>query len=153
MGDEKLELLIRELITDNPFQEILSKINNLKDKKPQEIVKLVKKGISKTSGVYLIYERDHLKRGEFVYVGETDNLKRRLEGDISRGKERYHTFLRKIGKNKSESEIRGILDNYRFSYIKTNSKEMAFVIEGILIRLYRSQLKFNKIKKYQKENS
>lgn len=148
--------LIRELITSKPEDYLLEKINELIEKNPLKISQLID-SLSDKSGVYVAYEGEY-KPESFVYVGETDSLKRRLKGDISRGKLRYHTLLRKIVKNllqrtgqDNEEQIKEELDRkFLFAFIETESKEIAFVIEGVLIRTYKEQLKFNKIKKYQK---
>ena len=150
MDIEKLDSLIGNLITNNPKKEILSKIKELLENPPLKINDLVNNNLPKKSGVYLIYKKE-FKKEEFIYAGETDDLRRRLKGDISRGKKKYHTFLNKIGKNKSKEEIKEILNkDYLFSYIETDSKEIAFIIEGILIRIYHPQ--YNKLKKYQRVN-
>lgn len=145
----KFNPIIQRLISKNPEEEILKNINELINKPASKIAELVKdEKIPKKSGVYLIY-KNKFEKGGFIYVGETDDLLRRLKGDISRGKRRYHTFLNKFEKDKSEAEIRDILEKeYLFSYVETISKEMAFIIEGILIRTYKPLS--NKIKGYQK---
>ncbi len=148
MDNEKIDSLIKKLLSDNPQRYIKNKINEIIDKKAIKISQLIQE-VPKKSGVYLIYEKE-FKPETFIYIGECDDLVRRLKGDISRGKKRYHTFLRKIGENKTEKQIKEIIEkDYLFSYIETESKEMAFIIEGILIRIYHSQL-WNKSKKYQK---
>jgi hypothetical protein len=145
---DRAQQLAKEIITDNPNEYILNKIKELLEKEPLKLSEVLKQ-IEKSSGVYIVYEKE-FKEEQFIYVGETDDLVRRLRGDISRGKKRYHTFLRKIAENKTENEIKETLErDYLFSFIKTKSKELAFVIEGVLIRIYKDQL-WNTIKKYQK---
>ena len=149
MDTDKIKSFIINLLTKNPEGYILNKIKDLIKKPPLQIDRLIKT-VPKSPGVYLIYNRVH-KKEDFIYVGETDDLSRRLKGDISRGKRRYHTFLKMISsESTSENKIKEIIRNdYLFSYILTESKESAFIIEGILIRTYYKNL-CNKIKKYQK---
>lgn len=143
----KIQTIVRNILTDQPEQYILDKIKELIEKNPTTI-DLFTKTISNKPGVYIIYNKNHPEQN-FIYVGETDNLYRRLIGDISRGKKRYHTFLRKIAQEKNileETQLKKYInENYVIAFIETVSKEAAFIIEGVLIKAYSP--KYNKNKK------
>jgi len=178
-----MEILIKkkeidQIITSNPEKYILNKINEIFKEKPKKLSK-IKQVITRTSGVYLIY-RGKKKIKNIVYIGETDDLYRRIIGDLSRGKLRYnHTFLGKVARDlgyknylisshnktrkvqisknevlKIEKRIKGEIGrHYLFAYIGTKDKELAFLIEGILIRHFVKNFPgqlWNKPKKYQK---
>jgi len=147
--------LTDKVLTKDQKRYILSKIKGLLSKKAKKLP-VVLDEISRSSGVYIIY---HKRNNKIVYIGESDDLVRRLKGDLSRGKVRYnHTFLSKVAEKynipvKNEKKIKEIIkNNFVFSYVETISKEIAFVIEGILIRYMNEKCPdqlWNKIKKYQ----
>ncbi len=147
MNANKFELGISELLTENPKKEILKKISELLEKRPIKLSHLLKE-LRENSGVYLIYERE-FKEGGLVYVGETRNLLGRLRVDISYGRINKHTFLKKIAEEfnlSDQEEIKNKVENdFLFSAIETQSKEIAFVIEGIINRSCKPL--FNKIQK------
>lgn len=152
MENEEIKEKIKKLLTDNPKEEIFNKIKKLLEMKSSHLSELIP-SISNFPGVYLIYKGEY-ELGGFIYVGETDDLKRRLKGDLSRGKKRYHSFLNKLSKkfNLSEESLKKIIEkDYTFSFVETSSKEMAFVIEGILTSKYYAQLDNSKKKYFSKE--
>jgi len=135
--------------------------------------------INKVSGVYVVWDEE----GNLVYVGESDHLYRRLWGDIiyrSNNNKILHSVVYgtirdylidkkrpykgiKIkdifNKNSNEwVEINKRLKKLRFSWLKTDYKETAFILEGILIREFYKErknnkniIKYNKVKDYQKK--
>ena len=134
---EDISGMIKTLIGKKPL-----KISELKKNLASEFKNKYKKGTKKAPGVYLIR-----KEGEIIYIGETDNLIRRLIGDIGKarisinpktGKEKlFHSLNRHIKEENSLLTSEGIKiehKNYSFSYIETESKNMAKAIEGILIK-------------------
>lgn len=148
MNINKIKLAINNLLTENPKKEILKKINELiVKKKPIKLSQLLKE-LRTHSGVYLIYPKKFEKEN-FIYVGETRNLLGRLKTDMSGGRTSLHTFLKKIAMdfNLSDKEEikKKIEEDFLFSVIETQSKEMAFVIEGVINRRYKP--KFNKKQK------
>ena len=147
MSADKFVPLINKLLGENSNEEISKNINKLINEKPIKLSQLLKE-LKKNSGVYLIYEKE-FKKGSFIYVGETRNLFGRLKVDISYGRKKHHTFLKKIAKEfnlSSKEEIKNkIEEDFLFSAIETKSKEMAFVIEGVIDRSYNPQ--FNKTQK------
>lgn len=129
-------------------------------------LKDIKTKLKIVPGVYLIY-----KDNQVIYIGETDNLARRLLGDIREArlanpnKTPFHSFIMKIMKKEEidterdikhiEEDIKRILKkNFLFSYVPTESKEIAFLVEGVLIRYYYNKNPdlWNKVKKYQKQD-
>ena len=144
--------IIKEIINDLiPYKindDIFKQIIKLLENNPKSLSNLLKE-INKKPGVYIIYKK---KKKKIIYVGETDDLVRRLKGDISRGKMRYHSFLRKVSKNyktKKEEKIKKILEKeFLFTCIETPSKEAAFVIESILIRYLDPNQLWNQNRKY-----
>jgi hypothetical protein len=175
---KEINTLIREIISNNPKKRILNEIIKLLNKPPQNLIKTEKtlfkqlklKNTCKKSrksgklkyctvpGVYLIYSKDR----KIKYIGETDDLVGRIAGDIGEvkinkktGKAMHHTFITYLIKQyelKSRKKIKSKLKNdFLFSFIKTESKDMAFVIEGVLLRRKSKNYDLiNKLKKYQK---
>jgi len=104
--------------------------------------------INETPGVYLIYNGNN----KIIYVGETKNLNRRIKGDISRGKKRYHSLLSILAKKynlKDENEVKKfVLKKLKISFIEVNNTNMCKLIEAFLITYLRKNkiLLLNKIK-------
>ena len=75
-------------------------------------------------GVYVIYDK---KLETIVYIGRTQNLRRRLLGDHKRGNIEGSQFRKALGRNsglKSENEITNyISENCNFQFIEVKEFE------------------------------
>lgn len=130
LGEEKLN---RSQLKEKIYSDFKFKDGDVENK--------YQKGTKKVAGVYLIYKDNNI-----IYIGETDNLVRRLVGDIGRYKtkegkiELFHSLNRHVrDKNlllTAEEIMKKIEEDYLFSYVET-SKDMAIAIEGILIQHFR----------------
>lgn len=144
---------IDKILTRHPTKTILRHINDLINKKPIRFYEENIMNLPRTDGVYLIFKKP-FKKGEFIYVGETRTIHGRLtsvkDARMRNGKPTNHSFIKYINETYdeyNETKLRKIVKkNYAFSSIEVESKEMAFVIEGIIQRIYRKQLKNKKRK-------
>lgn len=113
------------------IKEILSVLDDL-----QENIKYTfstdRKQIPKASGLYLIYSQDQL-----LYVGETDNLQRRLLGDHKSSNIKGSAFrkalkkYKKLADEKSISEY--IMKNCSFQFIEFEDKKRRKRLEHFAI--------------------
>jgi hypothetical protein len=113
------------------------------------------KGTRKEEGVYLLYKGKNI-----IYVGETDNMVRRLFGDIGEAriairkkdgrKSMFHPLCRHVrekynlikieDRSLATERIKKIIRrDYSVKYITTEDKDMALAIEGILIKHLRKK--------------
>lgn len=168
MNEEKIKNKISELITKDCNKEALNLICNLLRNSPEKLSLTINNLIKESErgsfrdkgkyhkwfiipGAYLIYYRG-IKKKDIVYVGETDDLIRRIKGDISGSKvknannhERItHTFVN-IVKDKfnleSNEQLQKKLKKYfLFSYVTTQSKVLAQIIEDVILEIYYNQL-------------
>ncbi len=144
---EQIIKTIERILTLHPIETILNHIITLIGKVPMEFNAENIKGLSTKDGVYLVFEKPVIKE-KFIYVGETRTLKGRLtsikDARMRNGKPTNHTFIGKLNKKYNEFDelkLREIVgEKYVFSFIEVESKEMAFVIEGIIQRIYGNQL-------------
>ena len=112
MKNKRLNKMIIKQITENANSTVLKLVEKLIRQEPKEYSKILSSLVTETEkynltekskygkwkatpGVYLIYPKKNFK---FVYVGETNDLLRRIKGDISSSsieKRRIvHTFVR-----------------------------------------------------------
>ena len=77
--------------------------------------------IPKSPGIYLILKKD---TNDVVYIGETENLRKRIVDNLISGDKQAHTLRKKLAKTynlKTEKEITDFLkENFTFKFIETN---------------------------------
>lgn len=175
MENEEINKIVVRNLMENANLESIRLVNKLLDKSntPKKLSEIIEdiKNLSKEhnkenkskygawkviSGNYLIYLRGTDKKN-IVYVGETEDLVRRIKGDIAgseiknkNNNERItHTFIRKLKNGKTipsfkitnDKELQEILEKeFFFSYIETPSKILAQIVERIILELYFLQL-------------
>jgi uncharacterized protein YcgL (UPF0745 family) len=145
---KKILVCVQKLLNNNPIKikeletELFEKFKYLGEGKINKYSKKTK--TRQVSGIYLIY-RGGKERKDIIYVGETDNLVRRLVGDIGEARisneKLFHTLNRYIKKsfpNYNTSQIKEEIEqHYYFSYLETDDKELALAIEGLMIKYLR----------------
>lgn len=118
-----------------------SLINSVKNK-PSGV-----NGFPTKAGIYLIYCEDRRKKG-IIYVGESDNLKRRLKGHLSAGQSEVTSFRGQLNDDKDldvkyGQEMRDwVFKNCEFALDDSDmyqSQDVRKLVESLLIAFLRAK--------------
>jgi hypothetical protein len=127
---------------DIPVEEritvLQTKLSALLSARSMEIGKLRRGDFPEQAGVYIIYEKADKKP---LYIGTTDNLKRRIWNNHLKGNIEASTLRRKLYQNlKSEAEITKFIENCSIKFLTIDTPEILKSLEHFAIAVLNPEL-------------